>query len=70
MSNFKCEICGINILEDEGGHYYTECEHYPLEKYNLKLCRICNGVTKHNTKGKCLQHSELTQLEELRLQIF
>jgi len=31
MSNFKCEKCGRDILEGEGGNYYTECEHYPLD---------------------------------------
>ena len=31
MSNFYCEKCGKAILEGSGGHYVTECKHYPLE---------------------------------------
>lgn len=31
MSSFKCEICGIEIIDTVYG-YVTECEHYPLEK--------------------------------------
>lgn len=31
MSNFICEKCGAEILEDEKGHYKTGCGHYLLE---------------------------------------
>lgn len=30
MSNFRCEICDIDILDTEKG-YIAECEHYPIE---------------------------------------
>lgn len=55
MSNFKCEKCGTDILEDEGGHYYTECEHYPLEEYNAGFCRVCLQITNYNIRGECLK---------------
>jgi hypothetical protein len=32
MSNFNCEKCGLPILEDENGSYYTACPHYPVEE--------------------------------------
>ena len=35
MSNFKCEKCGVNILEDKKGSYYTGCLHYPLQRDDL-----------------------------------
>lgn len=32
-SNYQCEICGKNIIENEKGEYITECEHHPIKKY-------------------------------------
>lgn len=37
MSNFNCEICGLPILENENGQYYTGCSHYPIECLNSPL---------------------------------
>lgn len=37
MSNFVCEKCGVEILEDNTGNYYTGCKHYPLEKREKKM---------------------------------
>lgn len=39
MSNFYCDKCGMPILEDEHGDYFTGCSHYPLtelSKFNKK----------------------------------
>ena len=46
MSNFFCENCKAAILEGEGGHYVTGCEHYPVDhgqaikEYEAKGFRI------------------------------
>lgn len=34
MSNFFCEYCGVEIIEDNFGHYITGCPHYPISFYN------------------------------------
>ncbi|MBV9217366.1 MAG: hypothetical protein JO053_14450 [Acidobacteria bacterium] len=31
MSSFKCEHCGVSIIEGHSGRYITQCKHYPLE---------------------------------------
>lgn len=36
MSNFRCEICGKDILDTPAG-YITECEHYPLVRLSKDL---------------------------------
>jgi hypothetical protein len=36
MGNYNCEICGTAIIEGRSGHYITECEHYPLKKFENK----------------------------------
>jgi hypothetical protein len=30
MSNFTCEYCGTEIVEDFLGYYITGCPHYPI----------------------------------------
>lgn len=39
MSNFNCPECGTAIVEGDGGHYVTGCEHYPLEKKEKHFCQ-------------------------------
>lgn len=36
MSHFNCNICGTALIEDENGHYITECEHYQLESVDVR----------------------------------
>ena len=48
MSNFNCDKCGVPILEDESGDYYTGCSHYPLEK-----------LQQHNKKTK-IEYTDFT----------
>lgn len=33
MSSFFCQFCNTAILEDKQGNYFTECEHFPMERY-------------------------------------
>lgn len=37
MSNFSCDICKVDILEGPDGHYFTGCEHHPIEPMSLRL---------------------------------
>ena len=46
MSNFKCEVCNKEIIENEQGVYVTGCEHYPVDEcncddYNGYVCERC-----------------------------
>jgi len=52
MSNFYCEYCGMVILEDDEGNYYTECEHYPLEEENMHQTK--REVDKYFREKFCL----------------
>lgn len=45
MSNFKCEKCGVDIVEGPVGIYVTECKHYPLElTENQKIGHIILNI--------------------------
>ncbi len=46
MSNFKCNQCNKEIIENEQGVYVTGCEHYPVDEcncddYNGYVCERC-----------------------------
>ena len=59
MSNFKCEICGANILEGSRGHYITGCQHYPLYGQELITSRKINKFVLSLLKDPLFPHHQV-----------
>lgn len=41
MSNFFCEHCDTEIIENDKGEYITHCKHYPKETMNTDNRERC-----------------------------
>jgi len=60
MSNFRCDICGKNILDSPRG-YVTGCPHYPLSE-RTTLSPNLKGRIRHDILKKMREDS----LKELK----